>query len=250
MFAGDLCSFLRFAVEAMDPVRLMIIDEVDDRADRPRDGIGPIDELDIARDVHDRRDIEDAEHAPDAQHDHHRHAADRRDRVRIGQQEIEQRDRPCLLRGQRDDLRRLTEQRCQLRHQDPHGHADQLCQRDRAQDAEPCALFRPRVFARAEVLARIGGQGHGEARDRQESEALQLGVGAVGRHGDLAEGVDVRLDDDVCQPDDRILHAGRQTVAHDLTEHLAIKAQHPPDDVERRRLFGKMDQAEDHADGL
>lgn len=43
---------------------------------------------------------------------------------------------------------------------------------------------------------------------------------------------------------------GRQTVAHDLTEHLAIKAQLPPDDVERRRLFGKMDQAEDHADGL
>ena len=37
------------------------------------------------------------------------------------------------------------------------------------------------------------------------------------------------LHNDVRQTDDRILHAGRQTIAHDLSQHLPVEAQFAPD---------------------
>ena len=102
----------------------------------------------------------------------------------------------------------------------------------------------------AEVLPNEGRQRHGEAGDRQEREALQLGVRAVGRHGDLAEGVDVGLDNDVCKADDGVLHAGRKTVADDLTEHFAVDMQLFQLDLIDRTLLHQVDHAQDHADGL
>jgi len=101
-----------------------------------------------------------------------------------------------------------------------------------------------------EVLPDKSRQRHGEAGNRQEREALQLGVRAVGRHGDLAEGIDVGLDNDVCKADDGVLHAGRQAVADDLTEHFAVDMQLFQLDLIDRTLLHQMDHAQDHADGL
>ena len=120
----------------------------------------------------------------------------------------------------------------------------------RGDDAEAGAFLRAVMQACAEVLADEGRQRHGEARDRQEGEALQLGIRAVGRHGDLAEGVDVRLHDDVGKADDRVLHAGRQAVADDQAQHLAVKPELFGLELIDRTLFHQMADTQDHADRL
>ena len=102
----------------------------------------------------------------------------------------------------------------------------------------------------AEILADEGRQRHGEAGDRQERKALQLGIRTVGRHGNLAEGVDIGLDNDICKADDGVLHTGRQTVADDLAEHFAVNAQLFQLDLIDRTLLHQMDHAQDHADSL
>ena len=102
----------------------------------------------------------------------------------------------------------------------------------------------------AEILADKSRQRHGEAGNGQERKALQLGVRAVGRHGDLAEGIDVGLDNDIRKTDDGVLHAGRQTVADDLAEHFAVDTQLFKLKLIDRALFHQVDHAQDHADGL
>ena len=250
--AGSALSFIK----AVYPVGAVIIDKVDHRADRPGERIGPIDVLNFVGDAHDRRDVDDAQHAPDRQHDRHgyeglaRAAADRGNGVGIGQQEVEQRDGSRLARAEGNDLRSGRKNRDQLRRKSIHAHADQLRQCNGGKNAEARALFRAVVLHRAEVLAGVGGQSHGKAGDRQEGEALQLGIRAVSRHGQLAEGVDIALHDDVCQADDRVLHAGGQAVSHHLLQHLPVEAQLAPAEGIGHPFSAQMDQAEHHADGL
>ena len=189
----------------------MIIEEVDHGADGPGDGVGEVEEQQLVRHAHDERDVGDAQHAPHAQHDDHRHdglaraAADRRHGVRIRQQEEERRNGPRLPRRHLDDLRRLRKQPCKLRHEDVQRQTDQLRDDDGAENAEPSPLLGTVIFARAEILPRVGGQRHREARDGQKREALQLGVCAAAGDGELAERVDVCLHDDVRQTDDAVL---------------------------------------------
>ena len=181
--------------------------------------------------AHDQRDICDAQHTPDGKHHKHRYerlacaAADGSYRVRIGEQTVKEGNDTRLPRCQRDNLRRPAEQTCQLRHGKIHGDADQLGKQQGADDAEARAGFCAVIFLRAEVLAGIGRKRHGKACNRQEGEAFELAVGAVSCHGDFAEGIDVRLHDDVCKSDDGILHAGRKPVAKNQADHFTIGAQ-------------------------
>ena len=245
-----------FLLKAVYPVGVVIIDKINQRTDRPGKRIGPVDVLDFVGDAHDRRDIDDTQHAPDRQHDRHgyeslaRAAADRGDGMGIGQQAVEQRNGSRLPCAEGDDFRSRGKNRDQLRREDIHPHADQLRQRDGGQNAEACALLRPVILHRAQVLTGIGGQSHGKACDRQEGEALQFGICAVSRHGQLAKGVDIALHDDVRQADDRVLHAGGQAIAHHLPQHLPVEAQLAPLELIGHPLSAQVDQAEHHADGL
>ena len=245
-----------FRLKAMYPVGAVIIDKINHRTDRPCKRIGPIDVLNFVYDVHDCRDIDNAQCAPGCQHDRHgyeslaRTAADRGDSVGIGQQAVEQRNGSRLLRAEGDDLRSRRKNRNQLRREDIHAHADQLRQRDGDQNAEARALLRTIILHRSEILAGVGSQSHRKARDWQESKALQLGIRAVSGHGQLAERVDIALQNDVRQTDDRVLHAGRQTIAHHLPQHLPVEAQFAPLELIGHPFFAQVDQAEHHADGL
>ena len=93
----------------MHPVRAQVINEIDGGADRPGEGIRPVDVADLADEVDDEHDVDDADDAPDGEHDHHRHdraaraAADRRDRVRKRQQAVEQCHRARLLHAEGDN---------------------------------------------------------------------------------------------------------------------------------------------------
>ena len=207
-------------------------------------------------DAHDDGDIRDPDHTPEQQHDDHRHeglaraAADRRDGVGVGEQAEEQRGRAHLPRAEGDDVRRGAEEGDELRRKQIHRHADQLRDDDGSDDAEARALLGAVMQTGTEILADKGRQRHGEARDGQEGEPLKLGIRAVGSHGDLAEGIDVGLHDDVGKADDGVLHAGGQAVADDLAEHFAVDAQLLQLQLIDRALFHQMDEAQHHAHGL
>lgn len=256
VIASAALNLFWLLVEAVDPVGEVVVEEVDDRAERPGDGVGHVDILDLVDDAHDDGDIRDPDHTPEQQHDDHRHeslaraAADRCDGMGVGEQAEEQRGRAHLPRAEGDDVRRGAEEGDELRREQIHRHADQLRDDDGGDDAEARTLLGAVMQTGTEILADKGRQRHGEARDGQESEALQLGIRAVGGHGDLAEGVDVGLHDDVGKADDRVLHAGGQAVADDLAEHFAVDAQLLRLQLIDRALFHQMDEAQHHAHGL
>ena len=95
---------------------------------------------------------------------------------------------------------------------------------DRRYYTEQRALFRPAVLLCAEVLTDKGRARHRKAGYRQKREPLHLGVCAVARGCKLAEGIYLRLHDNVCEPYDRVLHARRQAVADNFLEHVLVKS--------------------------
>ena len=234
----------------MHPVRAQVINEIDGGADRPGEGIRPVDVADLADEVDDEHDVDDADDAPDREHDHHRHdraaraAADRRDRVRKRQQAVEQCHRARLLHAEGDNAGGAVEKGNELTCPDVIAQADELGHHDGDDDTEPRAALGAVILLGAEVLTNERGAGHREARDGQKGEAFDLAVRAVGRHREHAERVDLRLDDDIGKANDAVLDAGGETVSHDLAEHAGVEA-----DVARRdgvdlALFEQVDEAE------
>ena len=248
--------FLRLGVESVLPVGEQEIEQIDHRADGPCEGIRPVDVDDLVPPLHHHRDVEDAEHAPHAQHDGHGHEglsgapAHAGDGVGERQQAVEQADGACLQHAQLDDLRRPGEQLYQPRRPQIGGHADDLRNDGCRRDAENSALSGTGLHARAQILPHIGGDGHGEAGDGQEGEALDLGVRAVGGGGHLAEGVDVGLHHHVGKADDGILNTGGQTVAQDLPQQRAVHPQGGQLQLVDGTLLGKVHDAQHGAECL
>ena len=58
-------DFLWASAEAVQPVGLLVIDQIDDGADAPGDGIGPEEKHDIVADLHGHRNVDDTQDAPD-----------------------------------------------------------------------------------------------------------------------------------------------------------------------------------------
>ena len=145
------------------------VQEIDHRAESPGEGIRPIDIDDLVEQAHHQHDVQDADHAPDGQHDGHgdkrlaRAAADAGHRVGEGQQKVEQRDGAGLQHAQGQHRRRFGEQADQRRSGQIRQYADDLGNDGRRQDAEPRTTAGPLLLSRAQVLADVGGDGHGEA---------------------------------------------------------------------------------------
>ena len=170
--------------------------------------------------------------------------------MRKRQQAVEQCHRARLLHAEGDNAGGAVEKGNELTCPDVIAQADELGHHDGDDDTEPRAALGAVILLGAEVLTNERGAGHREARDGQEGEAFDLAVRAVGRHGEHAERVDLRLDDDIGKANDAVLHAGGKTVADDLAEHGAVEA-----DVARRdgvdlTLFEQVDEAEHAARAL
>ena len=69
VIASAALNLFWLLVEAVDPVGEVVVEEVDDRAERPGDGVGHVDILDLVDDAHDDGDIRDPDHAPEQQID-------------------------------------------------------------------------------------------------------------------------------------------------------------------------------------
>ena len=240
----------------MHPVGAQIVNEVNGRADGPGEGIGPVNVTDLADEMDNEHDVDDADDAPHREHDHHRYdraaraAADRGDGMRESQQAVEERYRARLLHTEGDNAGRAVEKCDELTRPEVVTKADQLSHNDGDENAEARAALGAVILPGAEVLPHERGTSHRKACDGQESEAFDLAVRTVGGHGKHAEGVDLRLDDDVGKADDAVLHTGGQAVANNFAQHTGVEA-----DVARRdgvdlALFEQVDQAEHTARAL
>ena len=218
---------------AVEPVSLFVVEEEGHRAEGPGQRIDPVEHQDAVGERHGDGEEAHPHHTPKDQH--HRHGHDgaprapehRRDRVGEGQEEEKERGGAGLGHTDTNDLRIGVEGGDELGSKEEHRHTDELGQHHRGPDAEPRPLPGPLVLRGAQVLADKGGEGHGEAGDGQEAEALDLGVGAHPGHGQLPEGVDVGLDHYVGKGDDGALEPGGQAHLDDLTEKPGRKTHLP-----------------------
>ncbi len=201
-------------------------------------------------------DVGDAQGAPGGQHDSHGDdwppgpPENACTAVGEGQEEVEQADGPGVGHAVGDDLRAAVEGGNQQGREDEDAQPDGLGQQGTAQQPEPDAGADPVIAPRPDVLAYKGGQGHGKAGDRQKGKALDFAVGTAARHGRRAEGVDVGLDDDVGQGDDRVLNAGGNTQIDDLPKHIAVKAYLPPGQAVAVPGVGELAESQEGAEGL
>ena len=254
--AGSGRFGLGILVEAMNPVRTEIIDQVDDGADAPGQRISPVNKPDLAAQIHDGDDIGDPDHTPYGQHDAHGDEglacppAYGGHGMGEGQQAVEQRRCSGLTDAQLYDSGSLVEESDEAGGEHITAHPDELGQQHCCKDAEPSALFGPVVLPGTQILADKGGAGHVEAGDGQEGEAFDLGMGSIGGHGQLAEGIDLGLDDHVGKRDDGILYTGGKPIPNDFPEHVFLKTDLSPFYSENIALFEQMGHAEYHAGGL
>ena len=79
------------------------------------------------------------------------------------------------------------------------------------------------MVACAKVLADEGGYCHGEGHYRNENEAFDFGIGTAARHCNIAEGIDIGLNDHVCDGDDGVVDSGRDSLMKDFLKPCEIE---------------------------
>lgn len=214
----------------MKPVRLKIICGKDDCAECPGKWISPENHVDDRNEMYCNGYIGYPNNAPAQQHDQHGHPRTPRapensgQTVGVGQQEVKEGNRVGLDDAIPDHLRVAVEGADEQRRKNIYQNANRLGNGYRAQDTEPGAFFGPVIFLRSKILADKGSKGHDKAVDRQEAEALNLGVGAAAGHGHFAEGVDIGLHHHIGKGDDGVLQARREPVTDYLAEQPRVKA--------------------------
>ena len=156
----------------MNPVRLAVIKEKQNRAQGPCQGISPEDRVDDRENADSDRDVGHTDNAPAAEHDEHRYSClacaphDACDAVGKRQQEIKQRNRMRLQRSVSDDLRVAVECGDQVGGQEIDADTDDFRKGDGAEDAEACASFGTVILLCAEVLADKSSQCQRKTGDR------------------------------------------------------------------------------------
>ena len=206
----------------MHPVRTQVIDEVQHGADAPGQRVGPVNIANLAAQAHHGCNVTDPQHAPDGEHNEHRRkcfaraTADGGDRMGISQQEIKQRHRPCLLHAKGNYARIAVKKADALRGKHIIARPDCLCQEYCGEDGKARAFLGPPIFLGSQVLADKGGTGHVETGNRQEGEAFNLGMDAIGSHRQLAEGIDLGLHYNICKGNHGILYARGQAITQDF----------------------------------
>lgn len=184
-------------LKPVHPVRLQEIEQKYDGAQSPGQRIRPENHLDFRDKTQDDGDVAHPDDAPETEHGEHGHGGfsgapqNTRDTVGEGEQEVEERDRPCVGRPVSDHLRRAVEGGDQDRYGKVNKDAHKLRRNDRAEDTEARPFFGALVLFCAQILADEGGERHGKTRDGQEAETLDFGVGTAPRHSHFAEFVDV-----------------------------------------------------------
>ena len=99
------------------------------------------------------------------------------------------------------------------------------------------ALSDPLIFLRAHILGDIGCHRHGKGSNRQEDETFRLGAGTDAGNGHGTETVDIGLNQDVGNIDDRALQSCRQAVICNLLQAFLVKSNMRDMQADRLRCF-------------
>ena len=170
--------------------------------------------------------------------------------MRKCQQAEKQRNCARLADPQLDHAGIRVKQSYELRREYVTTYADSLRQHHGRKNTEARPLLRPVILFCPQVLADKGSTGHIKACDGQERKTFNLRMGAVSRHCQLSEGIDLGLDDDIGKGDDGILHPRRKSVMDDFLQHITVKPYFSPLYSEYISFSHQVPQAQDHAGRL
>ena len=171
--------------------------------------------------------------------------------MRKCQQEIEQSHCTSLLYSKGYHIR-ITVKGCnQHRGGKINDDSYALCHNKTADNTEAGAFFCSVILFGPKILADKGSQRHRKAGDRKKTKPFYFGIGAASGYCQFAKAVDIRLDNHICQRNNGILNACRQSVGNDLAEHnrvqLDLSQRHP---VFLRTFPCQAVQAEEGTDKL
>jgi len=249
-----LCVF--HPVEVMNPIGFEEIDQEDDGAEGPGNGVGPGNGGQFVDDFDRYRDITDPENTPTAQHGEHGDGGlsgaphNGSDTMGKCQQAVKQANGTHMPGAKIDGFRGIIEKTNEFRGEKIAQNTNQFRHNATAGNAEADAFFHPLMLMSTKVLSNEGGERLGKAGNGQEGKAFQFGIGAASGHGGFAESIDIGLHHHIGKGNHTVLHAGWQTVAKDFSQTLRIEPDIFELDTIRCIDANKVDAAQQGADAL
>ena len=225
--------FFPLFFKGMHPVRSPKEKQEHDRAAGPGQRIGPGDGPKYRKSADRQRNVKNADAAPEGQHRRHGHdrfpaaAHDAGAAVRKRQQKVKRRNDVNVDQPIGDRFVHIHEKPKRIGRPQKQDHADQLRRQHTGKDPEKRASLRPAILLRPQILSDKGGQRHGHTGNGQKNKALDLGISAVPGHGKSAKSIDVGLDREIADADNRILDPGRQALRQNLADHRRVPFQFP-----------------------
>ena len=217
------------SVKIVDPIGFQKVDQEDDGAEAPGNGIGPGDGSQLIDEFDGNGNIADADDTPANEHGDHGDrglaCAAHNGGHAVGkcQQAIKQADGPHVHSAEINGQFVAGEESNEFGSQHIFCHTNELCHQTGAKNAETHTFFNTVIVLGTQVLANESGQSHGEASDRQKCEALDFLMGTATGHGSIAEGIDVGLYHQIGKANDGILHTGRQTELDDGFQECGVE---------------------------
>ena len=254
-----LCFFaLGFQpVEVVNPIGFQEVNQEDDGAEAPGDGICPGNSGKLVDEFDGDGDIGDADDAPANKHGDHGNrslacaAHNGGDTVGKCQQEIEQADGPHVHGAEVDGQFVAGEKSYELGCQHIFRNTDELRHQAGAKNTEANAFFHAVIIFGTQILTNERGQSHGETGDGQKGETFDLLMGTTAGHGCVTEGVDVGLHHQIGKADDGILNTGRQAELNDGFQKSGIEPNFTkPQAIFLRNTPHQTETAEQGADTL
>ena len=138
----------------------------------------------------------------------------------------------------------------QLRREDIYDQADTFRQNHTRQNSEERSLLRAIILFRSQVLTDKSRKRQHHRGNRDKDKAFDLGMSAGPCHGEFTERINIRLDDNVADADNRVLNAGRKPLLNYLLHHLRIPLNLLPADPGVVLTLPHPHQAEQHTESL
>ena len=240
----------------MYPIGLQEIDEEDNTAEGPGDGVCPGNGGKPVDKFYGHGDIAYPDNAPAGKHCKHRNRRFSSTPHNAGnamgksQQAVKQADGTHMLYAKVDSLGRFAEKANQLGRKGIADKPHQFRHQAAANNSEADTLFHPIVVTGAQVLSYKSRKRLRKAGDRQEGEALQLGIGAAACHSGFAKAVDIGLHHHIGKGNHTVLHTGGQAVLDNVHKVLFVKGNllntHPVGTINAQQ----MNQAQQGTDTL
>ena len=141
----------------------------------------------------------------------------------ICQQTVKQRSRSRSFCSKQNDFRRPVESGCKDWCCNKNHNPDQLGQNHCTRNPKPCSLFRTFIVFCPQILSHKSSKCHRKTCDRQKSKSFDLGISSTSCHCHLSKRIDIGLNYNICDGNDRVLDSGWKAKLNHLFENIPFK---------------------------